>query len=108
VSAIGGSGCAIIRLDLKAVWRQHCAKDLDTNMAQQRLVLVLDDVVDGQPVGPPPMPVELLSGFQIAPVSNPPAFDPAAFAAMAAKGREAWAEVADASQWVEELRGNGC
>ena len=32
-------------------------------------------------------------------------FDPQSFAAMVAKGRKAWADVADASQWVEEQRG---
>lgn len=32
-------------------------------------------------------------------------FDPQSFAAMAAKGRKAWADVADAGQWVEEQRG---
>lgn len=32
-------------------------------------------------------------------------FDPHAFAAMVAKGRNAWADVTDASQWVEEQRG---
>lgn len=34
-----------------------------------------------------------------------PRFDPDAFAAMVAKGRKAWADVPDASRWVEEQRG---
>lgn len=34
-----------------------------------------------------------------------PTFDAQSFAAMVAKGRKAWADVADASQWVEEQRG---
>jgi hypothetical protein len=34
-----------------------------------------------------------------------PAFDSEAFAAMVAKGRKAWADVPDASEWVEEQRG---
>jgi hypothetical protein len=73
-------------------------------MAQQRLELVLDDVVDGQPVRSS-MPV--VGESPIEATRRQPAYDPAAFAAMVAKGREAWADVADASQWVDELRGNG-
>lgn len=38
-------------------------------------------------------------------VSYEATFDPQSFAAMVAKGRKAWADVADASQWVEEQRG---
>lgn len=38
-------------------------------------------------------------------VNYTPAFDPQSFAAMVAKGRKAWADVPDASQWVEEQRG---
>jgi hypothetical protein len=34
-----------------------------------------------------------------------PNFDPDAFEAMVAKGRKAWADVPDASQWVEDQRG---
>ncbi|MCK9194091.1 MAG: hypothetical protein M0P19_09500 [Nevskia sp.] len=38
-------------------------------------------------------------------VSYTPAFDAQSFEAMVAKGRKAWADVPDASQWVEEQRG---
>jgi hypothetical protein len=38
-------------------------------------------------------------------VSHAPTFDPQSFEAMVAKGRKAWADVPDASQWVEEQRG---
>ena len=65
-------------------------------MAQQRLELVLDDVVDGQPVRPSFMPVGLVSESRTEAVRYSPAFDAAAFAAMVAKGRAAWADVADA------------
>ena len=34
-----------------------------------------------------------------------PRFDPEAFAAMVAKGRKAWADVPNATEWVEKLRG---
>jgi hypothetical protein len=74
-------------------------------MAQQRLELVLDDVVDGQPVWPSSMPV--VSESSTEPARCQQYFDPVAFSAMVDKGRAAWADVADASQWVEELRGNG-
>ncbi len=72
-------------------------------MAQQRLELVLDDVVDGQPVRPASMPV--VSESPTEPAGCQQSFDPAAFAAMVAKGRQAWADVPDASQWVEDQRG---
>jgi hypothetical protein len=38
-------------------------------------------------------------------VGYTPTFDPDSFDAMVAKGRKAWADVPDASQWVEEQRG---
>jgi hypothetical protein len=76
-------------------------------MAQQRLELVLDDLVGGEPVKPSSMPVGLLGGFRIGIVRDQLAFDPVAFAIMVAKGRKAWADVPDAGLWVDQLRGNG-
>ncbi|MGL4440591.1 MAG: hypothetical protein ACRCUE_15110 [Bosea sp. (in: a-proteobacteria)] len=35
----------------------------------------------------------------------PPAFSNEQFAAMVAKGREAWADVPDAAKWVDDQRG---
>lgn len=39
-------------------------------------------------------------------VEQRPTFDAASFVAMVAKGRKAWADVPDASQWVEQQRGS--
>lgn len=74
-------------------------------MAQQRLELVLDDVVDGQPVRPSFMPECSARELQAEPDRYQPSFDADTFAAMVAKGRKAWADVPDAGQWVDELRG---
>lgn len=80
---------AIVRrnqnLDFPATRRHHGAIQGDTRMTQQRP----DPAKDGEVVGKPCQPH----------------FDPEAFAAMVAKGRKAWADVPNATEWVEKLRG---
>ena len=71
------------------------------DMAQQQLELVLGDVVDGMPVTPSSISVGRLNPF----VDVDATICSWSFEAMIAKGRKAWADVADANQWVEEQRG---
>ena len=37
-----------------------------------------------------------------------PVFDQAEFAEMVERGTTAWADVPDATEWLENLRANGC
>lgn len=71
-------------------------------MTPQRLERVLDDVVDGEPVGPASL-MRHVGAINFA--CYQPAFDSEAFETMVAKGRKAWADVPDASAWVEAQRG---
>lgn len=83
--SIAGSNFAINNLDFPVPRRHHGAIQGDTRMTQQRPEPAKDGEVAGEPCQP--------------------RFDPEAFAAMVAKGRKAWADVPNATEWVEKLRG---